>query len=245
MSGRKKGKGLDAGLPERADYEVGYGKPPEATRFRPGQSGNPRGRPKGAKNKQPKLNEERLKDIILEEAYRSIKVRDGEKNVTVPIAQAVMRSLAVNAAKGHHRSQKLFAELLGTTERSNKALHDEWLETAINYEVEWERELDRRRRLGITEPDPIPHPDHIEIDFRTGEVIIKGPMSKEQQAQWDRWRSMRREMRAEIEENRALLEEDDTTAGMRKIIESDIAHNERIIALIGKVVGEEDSDSTG
>ena len=29
------------------DYEVGYGKPPEATRFKKGQSGNPRGRAKG------------------------------------------------------------------------------------------------------------------------------------------------------------------------------------------------------
>jgi uncharacterized protein DUF5681 len=29
---------------------VGYGRPPLMTRFRPGQSGNPRGRPKGARN---------------------------------------------------------------------------------------------------------------------------------------------------------------------------------------------------
>ena len=33
-----------------ADYEVGYGKPPVKTRFKPGQSGNPRGRPKGVRN---------------------------------------------------------------------------------------------------------------------------------------------------------------------------------------------------
>ena len=30
-----------------ADYEVGYGKPPKHTRFKKGQSGNPKGRPKG------------------------------------------------------------------------------------------------------------------------------------------------------------------------------------------------------
>jgi hypothetical protein len=29
--------------------KVGYGRPPVATRFKPGQSGNPRGRPKGSK----------------------------------------------------------------------------------------------------------------------------------------------------------------------------------------------------
>ena len=29
-------------------YEIGYGKPPVATRFKPGQSGNPKGRKKGS-----------------------------------------------------------------------------------------------------------------------------------------------------------------------------------------------------
>jgi hypothetical protein len=50
------------------DYEVGYGKPPVATRFEHGRSGNPRGRPRGARNSLPALKEEQLKTIILEEA---------------------------------------------------------------------------------------------------------------------------------------------------------------------------------
>ena len=43
MSGRKTGK--DAG----SDRKVGYGNPPEHTRFKPGQSGNPLGRPYGTR----------------------------------------------------------------------------------------------------------------------------------------------------------------------------------------------------
>ena len=165
--------------PARSDYEVGYGKPPAATRFKPGVSGNPLGRPRGARNRRPALNEERLRGIILEEAYRTVHVRDGEKSVTVSVAQAVVRSLALNAAKGQHRAQRLFSQLLAATEEANRLRHDEWLRTAIEYKVEWERELERRRALGVVAPDPIPHPDDIEIDMETGAVIVRGPMTKE------------------------------------------------------------------
>ena len=165
-------------------YTVGHGKPPVATRFQPGQSGNPKGRPKGARNKAPALNIERLKEIVLAEAYRTIKVNDGPRQVTVPMAQAVMRSLALNAVKGHHRAQRLFSELVTATERSNKALHDDWLNTAIAYKTGWENELYRRARSGIVLPAPLPHPDDIVIDMKTGGVIIKGPMTKEEVQTW-------------------------------------------------------------
>jgi Family of unknown function (DUF5681) len=36
--------------PNPNDYKVGKGRPPLSTRWKPGQSGNPKGRPKGAKN---------------------------------------------------------------------------------------------------------------------------------------------------------------------------------------------------
>ena len=36
--------------PPENDYEVGYRRPPIETQFKPGQSGNPKGRPKKAKN---------------------------------------------------------------------------------------------------------------------------------------------------------------------------------------------------
>jgi hypothetical protein len=202
-------------------YEVGYGKPPADTRFKPGRSGNPKGRPRGAKNKKPALNEERLKDIILEEAYRNITVSDGHRNVSVPMAQAVVRSMAVNAAKGQHRAQRLFAEMLSSTERQNKALADEWLNTALDYKIEWERELHRRETLGITNlPPPLPHPDQVKINMNTGLAHIEGPATKEQVAQVEQWRDRQNAFQEELEwickdlkrarkpERIAVLEED-------------------------------------
>ena len=91
-------------------FARGYGKPPAHSRFTPGQSGNPKGRPKGARNRAaaPGHQENRLQSIILDEAYRGVPVNDGKRQVTIPMAQAVVRSLAVNAAKGSQRAQRLF-----------------------------------------------------------------------------------------------------------------------------------------
>ena len=37
-------------MSQNNDNAIGYGRPPKATQFRPGESGNPNGRPKGSRN---------------------------------------------------------------------------------------------------------------------------------------------------------------------------------------------------
>ncbi len=130
----------------------------------------------------PQLNDERLKAIVLAEAYRTIKVNDGPRQVSMQVAQAVVRAISLNALKGHHRAQRLFSELLAQTEASNKALHDEWLNTALEHKVQWEREIERCRRQGMPDPDPVPHPDHINLDMRTGQIVVDGPFTPSQRA---------------------------------------------------------------
>lgn len=223
--------------PGSGDYTVGYGKPPAKTRFKKGQSGNPHGRPKGSRNrpKLPALNEERMKTILLEEAYRTIRLSEGNGQVTIPMAQAVIRSLAVNAAKGNQRAQRLFTELLFTTERENKRLHDDFLDAAISYKVSWEREFERRERLGITGPDPLPHPDHVIVDIRTGEVAIKGPATPEEKARWDWMRERKQEYIKEVEELERLLIDEPDYPYKEQVI-ADIEHNTKIINMIRRVM---------
>lgn len=104
----------------------------------------------------------------------------------------------MNAAKGQHRAQRLFAELLSSVETSRKQLNDRWLDKAIEYKVEWDKELRRREKFGVTdEPPPLPHPDHVVIDYDKGTANIVGPVTREEQQMAD-W----------LLENRAGFEQD-------------------------------------
>lgn len=63
-----------------AHDEIGYKKPPRHTRFRKGQSGNPKGRPKGTQNLKTDLAEE-LSEPHLESGrnpHRIVRVGDSE-----------------------------------------------------------------------------------------------------------------------------------------------------------------------
>jgi Family of unknown function (DUF5681) len=97
----KRGAGAaheDAAPAQERAYEVGRGKPPPATRFRKGQSGNPGGRPRGAATTASAL--------VLEEAYRTVTVKDGEGFSTMPAIRAVVRSQVALATKGNGPAQR-------------------------------------------------------------------------------------------------------------------------------------------
>lgn len=167
-------------------HEVGYGRPPAATRFVKGQSGNPAGRPRGSKNKPAQLDAYDLMQIVLSEANRPIEIRERDQTMTVKVAEAVVRKVAIDAMKGRPRAQELFMKTTDKAQSLANQLHEGHLKAACEYKAWWEQELYRRACAGITHlPDPLPHPDDIVINLQAGEVEYNGPRTREEEVHYE------------------------------------------------------------
>lgn len=77
-------------------YEVGYKRPPKHTRFVKGQSGNPKGRPKGAKG---------FNTIVRETMTAKIKIRTAKGRKSTTNVQALMMQALESALKGSQRDR--------------------------------------------------------------------------------------------------------------------------------------------
>lgn len=89
-----------------ADYDVGFGKAPAQHRFKPGESGRSRGRPKGSRS---------LKTDLLEVADMEIQVTTPRGAQMVSLQHAIVLNMGVQAAKGDVRAAQAFIRLLELT----------------------------------------------------------------------------------------------------------------------------------
>jgi len=85
-------------MPAKGGDRVGYGQPPRATRFKPGQSGNPKGRPKGSKSFSADLTAE-LNDRV--------SVNENGKRKTITKRAAITKQLVNRAASGDLKAMPL------------------------------------------------------------------------------------------------------------------------------------------
>lgn len=88
---------------KKGTYDVGYGRPPKHRQFEPGQSGNPKGRPKGVPN---------ISAVLSKAVNERVVVTENGGRKTITKLQAAMKQLANKAAGGDARATKLLMQLM-------------------------------------------------------------------------------------------------------------------------------------
>lgn len=162
-----------------ASYEVGYGKPPQHSRFEKGQSGNSRGRPRKIKRRRPRLSDAPMDAFLDEEAYRTLSLRENGKPTELTAAQAVLRSMFTGAIKGNRLSQKFVIQYM----EEKELLHLEAkLERYVRLETikrKGEATITECKQKGLPLPELLPHPDDIVLNPVTYDANVHGPKSKD------------------------------------------------------------------
>jgi len=87
----------------RKGTERNYRKPPKASQFKPGQSGNPKGRPKGVRNFETDLDEA-LRALV------EVKTNGGVRRITMQ--KALLQTLAEKARDGDLRAIQHLSSLI-------------------------------------------------------------------------------------------------------------------------------------
>ena len=85
------------------DYGVGYSKPPRHTRFKQGQSGNPRGRPAGGKN---------LKTVVSEALNEPFIVTENGRHRKITKREAIVTQLVNRSATADWRAVKILLDIV-------------------------------------------------------------------------------------------------------------------------------------
>lgn len=88
-------------------YEVGYGRPPEKSQFKPGQSGNPKGR-----KRKPKSTQDQMKTIL----SKRITITEAGHSKRMTLQEVILRSIANKAAKGDLRAANFVLNLINSDE---------------------------------------------------------------------------------------------------------------------------------
>jgi hypothetical protein len=123
-------------MPRR--YEVGYGKPPERSRFRKGRSGNPRGRPKQPLDFQSQ---------VIAELRSTLSIVEGGKKRKIQKLEAFCRAIVVRAIQGDKSMTRLLMDFIrklppqafegseeARAQREAEKTLKEFLEEAAEYE---------------------------------------------------------------------------------------------------------------
>ena len=94
-------------------YEVGYGKPHKHTQFKPGYSGNKKGRPKGS---------ETLFTAVEKLQNERVRIVHNGKQRSISVAEAILRKAGMDALNGNAKAQKIMLDYFEKNERRKEEL---------------------------------------------------------------------------------------------------------------------------
>jgi hypothetical protein len=92
--------------------QVGFCRPPQATRFKKGVSGNPKGRPKHSLN---------VATAFIKASREKVIINEGGKRKTVTKLEAALKQLVNKAASGDTRALRQLVELAREAEAKQQA----------------------------------------------------------------------------------------------------------------------------
>jgi hypothetical protein len=95
---------------KRLPYDVGYGKPPVTSQFRPGTSGNPKGRPRKLPAERSYTRRQIRRDVIgMMETIISVRTKGAARKMTR--IQALLHTMMEQAFRGDRVSQRYLYKL--------------------------------------------------------------------------------------------------------------------------------------
>lgn len=100
----------------KQDYVVGYGRPPKETRFKPGQSGNPKGR-----KRKPKSVQAQMHSVL----SKKINITEGGRTRRLTLQEVMLRNIANKAAKGDLRAANFVLGLINSDAAAQSDTIDE------------------------------------------------------------------------------------------------------------------------
>lgn len=120
-------------------YDIGYRRPPASGRFKKGSSGNPKGRPKGAKN---------FLTLLEQELAQTIVVTENGKKKSISRLQAMVKRLVAGAMQGDQKQLLTLVEIL----RKSGGVEPAEIEGLLpeNYEAVLDAYVQTRRAAGTS-----------------------------------------------------------------------------------------------
>ena len=128
---------------KEGDYAVGYGKPPKEHQFKPGQTGNLKGRPPKSRWRK---STDKLRLEFIDAMHRNVVVNEKGRTKNMPAIQALYDILLAKALRGDVRTANMLFEIYSGFIYEEEDARVRLMELLHDIEAAEERRLQQDRR---------------------------------------------------------------------------------------------------